>query len=236
MPGTLYLIPSPIADIDFDSIIPSEIKNIINTIDFYIVEDIRTARRYLSKLGIEKAIDNLHFFVLNKHTQPEEIPTFLEPIKSNFNVGLISEAGIPCVADPGGQIVKIAHNRNVKVIPLVGPSSIILALMASGLNGQNFSFVGYLPINKSQKIQAIKQLEKRSLIENQTQIFIETPYRNNNMVEDLINTLTQNTLLCIASEITSKNEFIKTKSIKEWKKDIPDLNKKPAIFLIHRYI
>jgi len=236
MPGVLYLIPSPIiTDGDLKSVISKYIINIINTIDYFIVENERTTRRYLSKLEIEKAINDLHFFVLNKHTLPEKLPTFLEPIKKNSNVGLLSEAGIPCVADPGGQIVKIAHCNNIKIVPLVGPSSIIMALMASGLNGQNFSFVGYLPININQKKQVIKQLEKRSLVENQTQIFIETPYRNNHMIEDLINSLSPNTLLCIASEITSQREFIKTRSIKEWKNNIPDLNKKPCIFLIHRY-
>ncbi|MFC2136642.1 SAM-dependent methyltransferase [Bacteroidota bacterium] len=235
MPGVLYLIPSPIADSELEFTIPQEIKNIINTIDYYIVENVRTARRYLSRLKIEKSIDELHFFTLNKHTRYEEIPAFLQPIKDNHNIGLISEAGVPCVADPGGQIVKIAHSKNIKTIPLVGPSSIILALMASGLNGQNFSFVGYLPINKNQKIQAIKQLEKRSMLENQTQILIETPYRNNHMAEDLVKTLSTDTLLCIASEITSEKEFIKTKTIKEWKKNVPDLNKKPTIFLLHKY-
>ncbi len=235
MPGVLYLVPAPISDNQIEFYLPGELKNILNTIDFYIVENVRSARRYISKLKIEKAIDDLNFFILNKHTRLEDIPSFLNPAYDNNNIGLISEAGVPCVADPGALIVKAAHEKNIKVVPLVGPSSILLALMASGLNGQNFSFVGYLPISKNEKIKAIRNLEKRSQHENQTQIFIETPYRNNHLVEDLLLVLSPDTMLCLAVDLTSTNEFIQTKSVREWKKKIPDLNKKPTIFLIHKY-
>ena len=233
MPGNLYLIPTPIYDNSIELAIPKQITNILQKIDYYIVEIVRTARRYILKLKISKSIDDLHFFVLNKHTKVEELPTFLDPIKQNNNVGLLSEAGIPCVADPGSEIVRIAHRKNIRVIPLVGPSSIFMALMASGLNGQNFAFIGYLPINKRQKIKRIKLLERNSVSEKQTQIFIETPYRNNHMVKDLLDSLSPATLLCIAVDIMAKSEDIKTKTVREWRKKIPDINKRPAIFLIH---
>ena len=234
MNGKLYLIPAPIGDSDISNIIPENIKNIIDSIKYYIVENVRTARRYLIKLGIKTSINDLIFYELNEHTKPEEISEFLKPIK-DYNIGLISEAGVPCVADPGSVIVGLAHSMNISVVPLVGPSSILLALMASGLNGQNFAFNGYLPVKQPEKIKKLLSLEKKSFIENQTQIFIETPYRNIQLFNDIIKICNENTLLCIAADLTSESEFIKTKPISFWKKNIPDINKKPAIFLIHKF-
>lgn len=233
MVGKLFLIPAPIYDDTIKITIPDEVLSIINTLEYFIVENVRTARRYLIKSGINKAIDDIHFYTLNKHTKPEEIPSFLAPVKEGKSIGLLSEAGIPCVADPGAVMVNLAHKLNINVVPLTGPSSIILALMASGLNGQNFSFVGYLPINKQQKIKRIKQLERISSIEDQTQLCIEAPYRNNHLFQDLLLALSPDSLLCIASDITSPNEYIKTKTVKEWKKQKLDINKRPTIFLFH---
>ncbi len=204
MKGKLYLIPTPIFDNTLERVIPKINLEILNSIKYYIVEDIRTARRFLAKTKIIRPIDELTFCVLNKHTNKDDLPGFLNPIFEGNNLGLLSEAGIPCVADPGSIIVDMAHRRNIKVVPLVGPSSIFLALMAAGMNGQNFAFVGYLPINKNKKIKTIKTLEKRSAIENQTQIFIETPYRNNHLFEDIVNNCNSKTKLCIA--IWSFNE------------------------------
>lgn len=233
MKGKLYLIPTPIFDNTLERVIPKINLEILNSIQYYIVEDVRTARRFLVKTKISRSIDELTFFVLNKHTNKNDLPDFLNPITRGNNVGLLSEAGIPCVADPGSIIVDMAHRRNIKVVPLVGPSSIFLALMASGLNGQNFAFNGYLPINKNKKIKTLKILEKRSAMENQTQIFIETPYRNNHLFDDIIKICNPKTKLCIASELTSDKEYIQTKSVDEWKKSKIDLNKKPTIFLLY---
>jgi 16S rRNA (cytidine1402-2'-O)-methyltransferase len=233
MKGKLYLIPSTIGDTPIGHVIPQLNLSIINDIRYYIVENERTARRELIKMGIETSIDELEFFILNKHTRKEDIPGFLKFTENN-NVGLLSEAGVPGVADPGSEIVSLAHECNIEVIPLVGPSSIVLALMASGLNGQNFAFVGYLPVNKSERIQRIRHLEQRSKTENQSQLFIEAPYRNNQLLEALLNTCSPDTLLCIATDITTQNAFIKTKCISVWKKKKPDLNKRPTIFILHR--
>ena len=176
-----------------------------------------------------------NFFELNKHTNIDNINSYFNPIYKGFDIGLLSEAGMPCIADPGSIIVNLAHKNNIRVIPLVGPSSILLALIASGMNGQNFAFHGYLPVSKNNRILKIKQLEKISFSEKQAQIFMETPYRNNQLLSDLINTCNPNTMLSIASEICSKNEFIQTKTIAEWKKIIvPDLNKKPSVFVLQK--
>ncbi|MEA3318151.1 MAG: SAM-dependent methyltransferase [Bacteroidota bacterium] len=235
MNAKIYLIPTTLGNSDINSVIPQEIINIINTTDYYIVENAKTVRRYLIKLGIKKKIDDLTFFTLNKHTSQQEFESFLKPISENNNIGIISEAGAPGVADPGSEIVKIAHRKDIEVVPLVGPSSILLSVMASGLNGQNFAFVGYLPIKNPFRSKKIKELEKRSKTENQTQLFIETPYRNNNILKDLTNTCSAETKLCIATDITLETEYIKTKTIKEWKNNLPDIHKRPTIFLIHKY-
>ena len=232
MSGKLYLIPTTLGESPIEHVIPKHVVDIINQTNHYIVEDVKTARRYLIKAGIKTKIDDLTLFTLNKHSSPQEYESYLKPISEGSHVGIISEAGAPGVADPGADIVKIAHEKNIEVIPLVGPSSILLSVMASGLNGQNFAFSGYLPIQKSDRIKTLKELEKRSYIEKQTQLFIETPYRNNHLIEDILATCQPETMLCIAADITLETEFIKTKPIKEWKKQVPDLNKRPAIFLI----
>ena len=235
MSGILYLIPTTLGDSPINNVIPNNVKDTVNSINFFVVENVRTARRYLKKLGISTPIDELTFFTLNKHTSADELNQFLVPISKNNNVGVISEAGAPGVADPGADIVKIAHKKNIKIVPLVGPSSILLSLMASGLNGQNFSFLGYIPIKNPERIKKIKIIEKNSFSFNQTQIFIEAPYRNQSLLTDILQNCNAQTMLCIATDITLDTEFIKTKSIAEWKKSIPQINKRPTIFLLHRY-
>lgn len=227
----LYLLPVTLGGIDPKIVLPLQYFDIINKIDCFIVENIRTARRFLLKCGIKKEIDTIHFILIDKHSKTENI--FNEISKTNFNkYGILSEAGVPCIADPGSNIVLWAHNNNFKIIPITGPSSILLALMASGLNGQNFVFHGYLPIKKEERIKKIKQIEKESFRKKQSQIFIETPYRNNNIYNDLITYCNPETYLCIASNITLEDEEIKTKKIKEWKKININLDKKPTVFVL----
>lgn len=233
MKGKLYLIPTTLGESQIDSVIPPHIKEIVNNIDFFIVENIRTVRRYLKKLDSSISIDDLTFYELNKHTSPNDINEYLKPTLEGKSIGLISEAGAPGVADPGADIVKLAHEAKIQVIPLVGPSSILLSLMASGMNGQNFAFVGYLPIKQPERIKQLQFLERRAQTENQTQIFIEAPYRNQKLLEDILKGCSSNTMLCIASDITLENEFIETKTISQWKKRVPDINKRPTIFLLH---
>lgn len=234
MSAKIYLIPTTLGDSPVENVIPKYVVDIINDTQHYIVENIKTARRYLIKAGIKTKIDDLTFYELNKHSPPEEYHSYLNPIKDNKNIGVISEAGTPGVADPGADIVEIAHRKNIPVVPLVGPSSILLSVMASGLNGQNFAFLGYLPIKRPERSKRLKELERRSQIENQTQLFIEAPYRNNQMLGDIVSICSPDTKLCIATDITLETEFIKTKSIKDWKKDLPNLHKRPTIFLIHK--
>lgn len=234
MQGKVYLIPNIIDDsVSVDSVLPNRIFETINNINYFIVEDIRTARRFLKRINQEIVIDNLTFFTLNKHSDTSKISEYLMPAFQGKDIGVISEAGTPCVADPGNIVVETAHNFNVDVVPLVGPSSILLAMMASGLNGQNFAFNGYLPIENSAKTSMIKNLENRSLKENQSQIFMETPYRNNKMLDHLLKVCKNSTMLCLAVNLTGTKEFIKTMSIAEWKVNKPELNKKPCIFIIH---
>lgn len=235
MSAKIYLIPTTLGDSPIENVIPSYVIDIINQTNHYIVENIKTARRYLIKAGIKTKIDDLTFYELNQHSSPEDYISYLNPIKENQNIGIISEAGAPGVADPGSDIVALAHEKNIPVVPLVGPSSILLSVMASGLNGQSFAFVGYLPIQKPDRVKRIKELERRSQTENQTQLFIETPYRNQHLIEDLLTHCSLETKLCIAANISLETEYIKTKTIKEWKKSTPNLHKQPAIFLIHRY-
>ncbi len=234
MNAKIYLIPTTLGDSPIDNVIPKYVVDIINSTDHYIVENIKTARRYLIKAGIKTKIDDLTFYELNKHSSSENYHSYLDAIKDNKNIGVISEAGTPGVADPGADIVEIAHNKNIPVVPLVGPSSILLAVMASGLNGQNFAFLGYLPIKRPERSKRLKELEKRSQIENQTQLFIEAPYRNMQMLEDILAICSPDTKLCIATDITLETEFIKTKSVKDWKKEIPNIHKRPTIFLLHK--
>jgi len=235
MNAKVYLIPTTLGDSPVENVIPNYVVEVINSTNHYIVENIKTARRYLIKAGIKTKIDDLTFYELNKHSSPRDYESYLNPIKDNQNVGIISEAGTPGVADPGADIVAIAHRKNIPVVPLVGPSSILLSVMASGLNGQSFAFVGYLPIKKHERIKKIKELEWKSHTENQTQLFIEAPYRNMHMLEDILATCSWETKVCIATDITLESEFIKTKSVIEWKKGVTNLHKRPTIFLIHKY-
>ena len=232
MNGNLYLIPATLGGENVQDVIPELVIRIINQTRFYIVENVRTARRFLSKAGIETSIDSLTFFELNKHTKPEEYKEYLKPALEGNHIGIISEAGVPAVADPGAVMVQLAHSKNIRVVPLTGPSSIILALMASGMNGQSFAFNGYLPIKKPERIKAIRFFEKRSQQENQAQLFIETPYRNMALLEDMLVACDDNTRLCIAADLTLESEYIHTLSVKEWKKRKPALHKRPAIFII----
>lgn len=230
--GKLYLIPSTLGEIPPLEVLPISIKRAIEEIDIYIVENEKTARHFIKKLSPRKSQPSLTLFALNKFTEASEIPSFLNPCLEGIDVGILSEAGCPGIADPGAAVVKIAHEKNIQVVPLVGPSSIILALMASGMNGQNFAFNGYLAIDGAERKKQIKKLEKKSKEENQSQIFIETPYRNNKLLEELIKTVSGNTRICVACDITLNTEFIKTKSASEWKGEQVDLHKRPAIFII----
>ena len=232
--GKLYLIPTTLGEMNPDDVLPQTIKRAIDFIDYYIVENEKTARKSIKIVHTEKKQSELKLFLLNKHTDTKEHLDFIKPLLEGHNVGLMSEAGCPGVADPGAVIVKIAHEKGIQVVPLVGPSSILLALMASGMNGQSFTFNGYLPIDKSEKKQAIKSLEKLSFDKNQSQLFIETPYRNNKLLEDLLQTLQPNTLFCVACDITLPTEYIKTMTVNLWKKQKVDLHNRPCIFIIHK--
>lgn len=228
----LYLIPNVLSESDWQNVLPAQIHSILTNTKHFIVENTRTARRFMKQVNHEINIDDCTFFELNKRTRSSELPTFLKPLAQGFDVGIISEAGCPGIADPGADVVRIAHQKGFQVVPIVGPSSILLALMASGLNGQNFAFNGYLPVKPNERVKEIATLEKRIRSGRQTQIFIETPYRNNQMISDLLKTCSPSTLLCIAANITGENEFIATKTIQDWNKKVPELHKQPVIFLI----
>lgn len=234
MIGKLYLIPTTLGDTEPLEVMPLSVKKVIEEVDFFIVENEKTARRFIKKITPKKSQSSLHLMSLDKYAEELETRTYLDVCKNGTHVGLLSEAGVPAVADPGATIVKLAHEKGIQVVPLVGPSSILMAIMSSGMNGQNFAFNGYLPIDKGERKKAIKELEKLSLNKNQSQIFIETPYRNEKMFADLKAALSPTTNLCIAADITLSSEYIKTLSIKDWKHQSPDLYKKPAIFIIHK--
>jgi len=234
--GRLYLIPTSLGSEDLKLVLPQQIFDIINDIDHYIVENVKKTVGFLKQSGIKKRVQDLFFYELNVNTNEKEIGHYLDSIEKGKNVGLISEAGVPCIADPGAVIVSLAHQKGVTVIPLVGPSSIILALMASGLNGQNFAFIGYLPIGKQERKKKLKELEKRIKTENQTQIFIEAPHRNDRVVEEILNVCDNSLNLCIAKNLTMDSEMIITKKISQWKKLKIYLGKVPAIFLLGKQI
>jgi 16S rRNA (cytidine1402-2'-O)-methyltransferase len=221
-------------DCDPMDVLPQTVKRSIDFIDYYIVENEKTARKSIKGVHPEKKQSELKLFVLNKHTETKEHLDFIKPLLEGKNMGLMSEAGCPGVADPGAVIVKLAHEKGIQVIPLVGPSSILLAMMASGMNGQSFTFNGYLPIEKGEKKTALKNLEKLSQEKNQSQIFIETPYRNNKMLEDILQAINPATHLCIATDITLPTEYIKTLRASDWKKVKVDLHNRPTIFIIHK--
>lgn len=233
--GKLYLIPTTLGEEgDPNDVLPQTIKRSIDFIDDYIVENEKTARKFIKSIQPQKVQATLRLNSLNKHTEVTEHSKMLQPCLEGKNVGLMSEAGCPGVADPGAVIVKLAHEKGIQVVPLVGPSSILLAIMASGMNGQSFAFNGYIPIDKAEKKAALKSLEKLSLDKNQSQIFIETPYRNNKMLEDIIQALNPSTYICVATDITLPTEFIKTMRASEWKKIKVDLHNRPTIFIIHK--
>lgn len=230
--GTLYLIPTPLGDTGPLEVLPISVKQIVEKTDHYIVENEKSARRFIHKIDAKKNQAALHLQLLNKYTRDSEIPDFLTPCLQGLSVGIMSEAGCPGIADPGAAVVQLAHEKNIKVVPLVGPSSITLALMASGLNGQAFAFNGYLPIDKAARKRELMLLEKRSKELRQAQIVIETPYRNEALLEDLKQVLHPSTLLCVACDITLPAAFIKTQSVSRWKNTRTELHKKPCIFII----
>jgi 16S rRNA (cytidine1402-2'-O)-methyltransferase len=235
METALYLLPVTLGDTAIDKVLPAYNAGIIREIKHFIVEDVRSARRFLKKVDREIDIDTLSFYPLNKHTSPEDISEYLNPLAEGHSMGVISEAGCPAVADPGADVVAMAQRRNLKVVPLVGPSSIILSVMASGFNGQSFAFHGYLPIEPNERSKRLKELEGRIYSEHQTQLFIETPYRNHKMLDDILKACRPQTKLCIAANITCEGEYIKTRTVKEWKGTaLPDLSKIPCIFLLYK--
>lgn len=230
--GKLYLIPTTLGENEPLEVLPISIKRAIENINYYIVENEKTARRSIKKISSSKSQPSLHLEVLNKYTEQQALSGYLEPCLKGHDVGILSEAGCPGIADPGADVVKIAHEKGIQVVPLVGPSSILLALMASGMNGQSFAFKGYLPIDSADRKKAIKQMEKISTDEHQSQICIETPYRNDKLLAEMLKTLSNQTLLCIACDITLPTEYIFTKTVADWKKTPVDLHKRPAIFII----
>jgi 16S rRNA (cytidine1402-2'-O)-methyltransferase len=232
--GKLYLIPTTLGEMNPHDVLPQTVKRAIDFIDYYIVENEKTARKFIKSIDPEKVQASLKISSLNKHTEVSEHNAMIAPCSNGINVGLMSEAGCPGVADPGAAIVKIAHEKGIQVVPLVGPSSILLAMMGSGMTGQSFAFNGNLPIDKGDKKSALKNFEKLSHDKNQSQIFIETPYRNNKLLEDFLQVLQPNTQLCIATDITLPTEYIKTLRVADWKKTKVDLHNRPTIFIIHK--
>jgi len=230
--GKVYLIPTTLGDNAPLEVLPISVKGTIERIDHYIVENEKTARRFIKRVSPSKSQPDLQLYSLNKYTNPEEIPSFLDPCIHGFDVGIISEAGCPGIADPGADVIRIAHERRIKVVPLVGPSSILMAMMSSGMNGQNFAFNGYLPIDNTERKKMVKNLERVSRDLGQSQIFMETPYRNNKLLKELLRTLQKSTRLCIAADITLPTEFIATKSVHEWSEIELDLDKRPTIYII----
>lgn len=233
--GTLYLIPTTLGESPLPLVIPEQVRHIAANLTVFVAENPKTARQYLKLLEPITPLQDIQIFTLDKHTRQEQLEEFLKPALSGKDIGLVSEAGCPAVADPGALLVRLAHRKGIRVAPLVGPSSILLALMASGMNGQAFAFHGYLPIQKAERCKRVAELEKESAGRNQTQIFIEAPYRNQPLLEDIVQTCEPGTELCIATDITLDSEHIETRAILEWRNHkLPDINKKPTIFLLYR--
>lgn len=230
--GVLYLIPTPLGDIDPALVIPAGVLELLPTIKRFVVEELRSARRYLSRAGLKGRLDTVELYELNEHTADSEIVSFLNLFNDGISVGMISEAGLPAVADPGARLVELCHENGIKVIPLVGPSSLMMALMSSGKNGQSFAFNGYLPIKSDDRKSKIKQLEKLSKSFGQSQIIIETPYRNNALMADFLQVCSPSTKLTVAMNISMDDEFIKTHTIEEWRRKPIEFNKKPAVFIL----
>ena len=234
MRASLFLIPVTLGDTEHRRVLPEYNRDVILSIRHFIVENVRTARRFLKKVEPGIVIDDLTFYELNKHTSPEQVAGYLAPLAKGESVGVISEAGCPAIADPGADVVAIAQRKDYPVVPLVGPSSILMSVMGSGFNGQSFAFHGYLPIEPGERAKKLKTLEQRVYAENQTQLFIETPYRNHKMIEDILQNCRPQTKLCIAANITCEGEFIQTRTVKDWKGHIPELSKIPCIFLLYK--
>ncbi len=233
--GKLFMIPTTLGDNEPLEVLPISVKKVVEETDHFIVENEKSARRFIKKIAPRKSQPSLQIYLLDKYTSDLESRTFLDPCMQGFNVGLLSEAGVPAVADPGSGIVMLAHKKGIRVVPLVGPSSIVLAMMASGLNGQNFAFNGYLPIEKQERRQRIKELEKWSKQNGQSQIFIETPYRNDKLFAELKSVLSPSTMLSVAADLTLSTEYVRTMTASEWKSVSLDLHKRPCIFIFHKY-
>jgi 16S rRNA (cytidine1402-2'-O)-methyltransferase len=233
-PGNLYLIPVGLSDQKNENVLPAYNYSIIQSLEVFVVENVRSARRFLRSTGYSRNFDEVLFHVLDKHTDDSEIPLFFSDIMKGRDCGLLSEAGNPCIADPGNKVVRLAHRQNIRVVPLVGPSSILLALVASGFNGQNFAFHGYLPVDKKARQNKIKELQQQAVQLSQTQIFMETPFRNNALLEDVLHSCHDYIMLCIATSLTTDDESIRSMPIKYWKKKTPDLHKKPSVFLLYK--
>ena len=231
--GTLYLIPAPLGDCALDNILPQGVRDIAARLDTFIVEHPKTARAFLKQIETETPLQQLNMLVLDEHTPESDLQALLEPLRAGKDVGLISEAGCPAVADPGSNLVRLAHQQGIRVVPLVGPSSILLALMASGLSGQRFAFHGYLPVDKTERKSRLQALEQAARSQDETQIFIETPYRNRQMLEAIMESCGPETALCVATDVSLTTEMILTKRVAEWKKLLPEIDKRPTVFLLH---
>lgn len=230
--GTLYLLPTPLSDGELGDVLPAKELEVIASLDCFVVEELRTARRFLSAAGKRGQVESLELHELNEHTSPEELSKLAAIFEGGRSVGLLSEAGLPAVADPGAGLVEICHQKGIRVVPLVGPSSLMMALMSSGLNGQSFAFRGYLPAKTPERRKALQDIEKLSARLHQSQIFIETPYRNDAMLADILECCNGNTRLCIAVNITAPDEMIRTRSVAQWKKDLPAIGKRPCVFIL----
>jgi 16S rRNA (cytidine1402-2'-O)-methyltransferase len=233
--GILYLIPSPLSESRVDEVIPAGTLQLIQRLDCFIVEEVRTARRFLRKAGVTRDLDEIRFIIFNEHSPPPTYDEYLSSTGEGSDTGLLSEAGAPCIADPGSAIVRLAHENGIQVKPLSGPSSILLSLMASGFNGQNFAFAGYLPVDKHMRNQRLKELEKLAMDQEQTQIFIETPYRNTQLFQAILQSCREDTMLGLGIGLGSTREKILVYSVREWKKINPGLGKTPAVFLLYHY-
>lgn len=231
--GTLYMVPVTLGDDNLSYVIPAEVMTLVQGLEYFVVENEKSARRFLGSVKTNKPVRELNFQLLNEHSAEKDLPALIAPLLAGHNVGMLSEAGCPGIADPGALLAALAHKKNIRVSPLVGPSSILLGLMASGFNGQQFTFLGYLPSDKAARVAKLKELEKQSQRANETQIFIETPYRNQHMLEDILASCSANTKLCIARNVSLETELVISKTIAEWKKsELPDLHKQPTVFLL----
>ncbi len=232
--GTLYLLPTVLNDDPVENSLPASNIRCILRLRHFVVEEIKTSRRFLRETGVTGDFNDFHFLLFNEHSDKKHLEQYIEPLLQGHDMGILSEAGFPCIADPGSEIVRLAHRHKIKVVPLSGPSSIFLALMASGFNGQNFIFHGYLPIEKTARTKKIEEMENAVYSKDQTQIFIEAPYRNLQLFHAIVTTCQTAIILCTATDLTTEKESIQVKTVKEWKNDIPDINKKPTVFLLYR--